>query len=73
MCIFSRSEASGLQRLLFSKSYNVLKRESRFTLGLNAAKITDYIKKCFKQKFISTIFSAALSFKVNLLSCFSIL
>ncbi len=30
--------------------HNVLKWESRFTLGLNAARNTDYIKQCFKQK-----------------------
>ncbi len=30
------------------KYCNVLKWESRITLGLNAAKITDYNKKCFK-------------------------
>ncbi len=35
----------GLQRLPCLKYYNVLKRESRFTLGLNAAKNTDYRKK----------------------------
>ncbi len=30
--------------------YNVLKRESKFILVLNAAKNTDYMEKCFKQK-----------------------
>ncbi len=30
------------------KYFNVLKLESRFTLGLNTAKNIDYIKNCFK-------------------------
>ncbi len=30
--------------------YNALTRDNRFTLWLNAAKYTDYIEKCFKQK-----------------------
>ncbi len=34
----------GLQRLPCFKYYNALKWETRFTLGLEAAKITDYIK-----------------------------
>ncbi len=38
------------QRLICSKYYNVLKQESRFTLRLNAAKNTDYIKKCVREK-----------------------
>ncbi len=37
-----------LQRLPCLKYYNVLKWGSRFTLGLDAAKITNYIKKSFK-------------------------
>ncbi len=42
-----------LQRLQCLKYYyNVLKWESKFSLGLNAAKITDYIKKWLKQKLI---------------------
>ncbi len=32
------------------KYYNTLEWESRFTLGLNAAKNVDYIEKWFKQK-----------------------
>ncbi len=32
----------------YLKYYNIVKWESRFTLGLDAAKITDYIKKFFK-------------------------
>ncbi len=40
----------GFQRLPYLKYYNVLKQESRFTLGLDAAKIIDYIEKCFKLK-----------------------
>ncbi len=35
---------------------NVLKRESRFTVGLNAAENTDYTKKCFKWKLLSMKF-----------------
>ncbi len=30
------------------KDFSVLKLEIRFTLGLNAAEITDYMKKSFK-------------------------
>ncbi len=48
MYISPRSGAMGLQRLPCSKYYNVLKWESRFTLGHNAAKNMDYMKKCFK-------------------------
>ncbi len=48
MPISPRSGARWLQRLTFLKHYNVLKRESRFTLVLNAAKNTNYIKKRFK-------------------------
>ncbi len=43
MSISSMSSAGGLQRLTFLK-YNVLQLESRFTLGLNTAKNTDYMK-----------------------------
>ncbi len=32
------------QRLPCFKYYNVLKQENRFTLGLDTAKITDYIE-----------------------------
>ncbi len=39
----------------------VLKRESRFTLDLHTAKITDYIKKRFKQKLLSIKFLAKMS------------
>ncbi len=39
-----KSGGSGLQRLICLKYYNVLKREIRFTLGLSAAKTTDYMK-----------------------------
>ncbi len=45
MCISFSSGASGLQRSIYLKSYNVQKWEIRFTLGLNAAKNTHYIKK----------------------------
>ncbi len=43
-----RSGATELERLIYFKNYIVLKWESRFTFGLNAAIITHYIKKCFK-------------------------
>ncbi len=39
------SGARGLQRLICLKYYDVLKLEIRSTLGLNAAKNTDYMKK----------------------------
>ncbi len=48
MPIFPKSGAKGLQKLPFSKYYKVLKWESRFTLGLNAAENADHIKKRFK-------------------------
>ncbi len=38
-----RSGTRELERLPFLKYYNALKQESRFTLGLNAAKNTHYI------------------------------
>ncbi len=41
----------GAQRLLCLKYYDVLKEESRFTLGLNAAKNTD-IKKMLQIKLV---------------------
>ncbi len=40
-----RSGAREHRRLIRLKSYNVQKQEIRFTLGLNAAKNTHYIKK----------------------------
>ncbi len=48
MSIYTRSGASGLQRLICFKYYIVLKQENRFTLRLKTAEITDYIRKCFK-------------------------
>ncbi len=36
---------------------NVLERGSRFILGLNASKNTDYIKKCSKQKLFRSNFA----------------
>ncbi len=45
MSIFPMSRGKGLQRLPCLKYYNVLKWESRFTLGLDAAKIIGYIEK----------------------------
>ncbi len=53
MPISPRSEAKGLQRLPSLKYYIVLKQESIFTIGLDASKITDYIKKSFKWKLLS--------------------
>ncbi len=52
MSISFRSEASWLQRLICFKYFIVLKWESRFTLGLHAAKITDYIKKTLQIKVV---------------------
>ncbi len=46
--ISPRSGARGLQTLPCLKYYNVLQWESKFTLWLNGAKNTDYIKNCFK-------------------------
>ncbi len=48
-----------IQQFLFScflLYYNVLKQKSRFALGLDAAKNTHYIKKCFTKKLLSTKF-----------------
>ncbi len=42
----------GLQRLPFSKYYNVLECEGRLTLGVDATKKAAYIKKFFKQKLL---------------------
>ncbi len=54
--IFPRSGARVLQRLLPLKYYNVQKWESRYILGLDAAKNTHYVRKCFKLKLLSTEF-----------------
>ncbi len=51
MPIFHRSGAKGLQRLICFKYFIVLKWESRCTLGVDAAEITDYIKKLLRTKF----------------------
>ncbi len=45
MYISCRSGTKGLQILPCLNYYNVLKRESRFALELNAAKNMDYMKK----------------------------
>ncbi len=50
MFIFPKSGARGPQTLTCLKYYNILKWESKFTLGLKTAKNINYIKKCFKQK-----------------------
>ncbi len=49
-------EKKGLERLPYFKYYNVLKRESRFAFRLNAAKNTNYIRKCSKLKLLSIKF-----------------
>ncbi len=49
--IFPRSGARGLERLPSLKYYNVLKWESRFTLGLNDAESAHYIKKCSNKNY----------------------
>ncbi len=48
MFISPESGVGGLQRLSSLKYYCVLKWESRFTLGVDAAKNTHCIKKCSK-------------------------
>ncbi len=48
--ISPRSGARGLQRLPFLKYNNILEWESWLSLGLNVAKSTDCIEKCFIQK-----------------------
>ncbi len=48
MSVSPWSGAWGLQKLRCLKYYNILKPESRFTLGLNTAENADYIKKCFE-------------------------
>ncbi len=48
MSFTPRSRGRGVQRLPFLKCYDVLEWESRFTLGLNNEKNTDYIKNYFK-------------------------
>ncbi len=55
MSISPSSEDRGLQRLRCFKYYIVQKWESRFTLGLENAKITYYIKKCFQYNFPNTL------------------
>ncbi len=48
MSISPGSEARGLQRSVYLKSYNVQKWNIRFILGLNDAKNTQCIKKSLK-------------------------
>ncbi len=48
MSVSTQSGARGFQRLVCFKYYNVLKLEIRFTLGLNTAENTDYMKKRYK-------------------------
>ncbi len=57
MSISLQSRAKGLQRLICFKYYYALKLEIKFTLGLNPAEITDYMKKvssksCSKLNFL---------------------
>ncbi len=52
MSISPRSGARVLQRLPCLKYYNVPKWKNRFNWGLNAAKITDDIKKMLQTKII---------------------
>ncbi len=47
-----RSGAGGLERLPSLKHYNALKQNNTFTLELNTAKNTHYIKKCLKIKVV---------------------
>ncbi len=54
--ISPRSGARGYQKLQFLKYYNVLEWESGFTLGMDAANNTNYIKKSLKQKLFSIKF-----------------
>ncbi len=51
MFISPKSGAGGIQKLLYLKC-NVLKWESRFTLGLKVAKNKHYIKKMFQVKVV---------------------
>ncbi len=52
MSISPHSGARWIQRLPCLKYFNVLKRKNRLTLGLNAAKNNDYMKKSLKWKFL---------------------
>ncbi len=52
MSISSQSGAMGLERLPCLKYYNVLKQENRLTLGLNAVKNIDYMKKKLEVKVV---------------------
>ncbi len=65
MSISPRSGARGFERLTlpYLKYYNVLKWERRFTLGVNDAKNTDYLKKRFEWKFSLRPSSASLTLK----------
>ncbi len=48
MCTSFQSGAKGLQRLICFKYYIVLKWKSKFSLELNAAKNSQYMRKGFK-------------------------
>ncbi len=48
MSFYTKSGARRLKRLICFKYYTVLKWESRFNYKIDAAKITDYIRKQYK-------------------------
>ncbi len=64
------SSRSGARELLRLAIFEIMhwKMGKMFTLGLNAAKSTDYIKKCFKQKLSKIKFCTQNSVKSDLLS-----
>ncbi len=66
MSISPKSGAMELQKSVCLKSYNAQKREIRFTLGLNAAKNTHYMKKalnksCLEMNFLQKSLRAHMS------------
>ncbi len=73
LCISFQSGARRLEGFPSSKYYNVQKWESRFTLRLDVAKNTHYIRKRFKYELfrINAYFLAVFSLKLNLLFRFS--
>ncbi len=48
MCVSSRIEAKGLERLIWLKYYIILKQQITFSLEVNAVKNTHHIKKSFQ-------------------------
>ncbi len=61
MSIFPRSRARGVGRLPYFKYYNVLKWESRFTIGVSTAKINASNKNCWKLNFLQKTYRAHMS------------